>query len=47
MIGRRSALVLSLLVVACTGGEREVPDARALITIRTLGLAYLEENNLD
>ncbi len=40
------AIILGLIGATACAPDREPPSARELITIRTLGLAYLEENNL-
>ncbi len=44
---RRLMLLVTLVSLACAGEERPQASARELITIRTLGNAYLEENRLD
>ena len=40
-------LLVTLVGLSCGGEERPQASARELITIRTLGNAYLEENRLD
>ena len=39
--------ILALLVIGCGKQERSAADAGTILTARTLGLAYLEENRLE